>query len=68
CLVMGGVLYLSNDAFIFPSGKGSDLMRLLLFIPSGILIYFLCCYLNGVPEARGLGRKITKFLPFGDDS
>ena len=43
-------------------------MRLLLFIPSGILIYFLCCYLNGVPEARGLGRKITKFLPFGDDS
>lgn len=67
-LVMGGVLYLSNDAFIFPSGKGSDLMRLLLFIPSGILIYFLCCYLNGVPEARGLGRKITKSLPFGDDS
>jgi peptidoglycan biosynthesis protein MviN/MurJ (putative lipid II flippase) len=64
-LLMGVILYLLNDWITLPAGKGSDIAKLFLFIPMGAFCYFLFCYASRVPEARSLGAKMTKSLPFG---
>ena len=64
-LLMGAILYLLNDWITLPSGKGSDIAQLFLFIPMGAFCYFIFCYASGVPEARSFGAKMTKYLPFG---
>lgn len=64
-LLMGVILYLLNDWITLPTGKGSDIAKLFLFIPMGAFFYFLFCYASRVPEARIFGEKMTKSLPFG---